>query len=56
MRGLIREDWDSDVDYNPRFFYDGMGGHLQSRYSRRKAGRVASGMAYIKPSGKGETP
>ena len=35
MRGVIRKHWDTDVNYNPpRFFYDGVGGRLQSRFSR----------------------
>jgi len=60
MRGLIRKDWNTDVDYNPpRCFYDGVEGRLQSAADLAgvlKQVRVARGMAYINPSDKAEKP
>ena len=57
MRGLIRKGWNTDVNYDPpRGFYNGMDGRLQNRFSWGKQVRVARGMAYIKPSGKGDNP
>jgi len=42
MRGLTREDWNTDVDYDPpRRFDDGMEGLLQSKFSRENQVQVA---------------
>jgi len=52
MRGLIRKDWNTDVNYNPPWcFYNGVEGRLQSKLSQ---GETSSSIAYLYPSEKAE--